>query len=50
MGDLALVVGLAWVVLFGFWIMGRLDRFFSRGGISPCWDAEEEQTPRQGGK
>ena len=43
MTDLVLMVGLACAVLFGVWIMGRLDRFFSSGGILPLWDAEEEQ-------
>lgn len=40
--DLALVGGLACVVLFGFWIMDRLDRFLNSGVIQSCWDAEEE--------
>ena len=43
MEALVLIGGLFFIAVFGYYVVGRLGRFLDRGGISPYWDAEEDE-------
>ena len=43
METLVLFGGFIWVFAAGLWVMGKIDRFLSGGGIRPYWDEDEEQ-------
>ena len=47
MEALVLIGGLFFIAVFGYYVVGRLGRFLDRGGISPYWDAEEEETAKK---
>ena len=40
---LLLTGGILYAAVVGFFVMDRLGRFLDKGGISPCWDASEEE-------
>ena len=40
---LLLAGGILYAGAVGFFVMDRLGRFLDRGGISPYWDASEEE-------
>ena len=40
---LLLTGGILYAAVVGFFVMDRLGRFLDRGGISPYWDASEEE-------
>ena len=42
METLVLVGGFIFIGAFGFWIMGKIDRFLDSGGFSTYWDEEEQ--------
>ena len=42
MEAVVLLGGFLYLLVFGFWIMGKVDRFIDSGGFSPYWDEEEE--------
>lgn len=48
MEALVLVGGFVLAGIAGYWVINRLCRFLDAGGISPYWDAEEEQAAKRG--
>lgn len=42
METLVLFGGFICVFAAGLWVMGKIDRFLSGGGIRPYWDEDEE--------
>ena len=49
MEALVLIGGFLFVAVLGYYVIGRLGRFLDRGGISPYWDAEEEEDAKKTG-
>ena len=47
MEALVLIGGLFFIAVFGYYVVGRLGRFLDRGGISPYWDAEEDEDAKK---
>ena len=47
MEALVLIGGFLFVAVLGYYVIGRLGRFLDRGGISPYWDAEEEEDAKK---
>ena len=47
MEALVLIGGLFFIAVLGYYVIGRLGRFLDRGGISPYWDAEEEEDAKK---
>ena len=47
MEALVLIGGLFFIAVFGYYVVGHLGRFLDRGGISPYWDAEEEEAAKK---
>ena len=47
MEALVLIGGLFFIAVFGYYVVGRLGRFLDRGGISPYWDAEEDEAAKK---
>ena len=47
MEALVLIVGFLFVVVLGYYEVGRLDHFLDKGAISPYWDAEEEEAAKK---
>ena len=47
MEALVLISGLFFIAVFGYYVVGRLGRFLDRGGISPYWDAEEDEAAKK---
>ena len=43
---LLLAGGILYAAVVGFFVMDRLGRFLDKGGISPYWDALEEERDR----
>ena len=49
MEALVLIGGLFFIAVFGYYVVGRFGQFLDRGGISPYWDAEEEEDAKKTG-
>lgn len=47
MEALVLIGGFLFVAVLGYYVVGRLGRFLDKGGISPYWDAEEEEAAKK---
>ena len=47
MEALVLIGGFLFVAVLGYYVVGRLGRFLDKGGISPYWDAEEEEAAKE---
>lgn len=47
MEALVLIGGFLFVAVLGYYVVGRLGQFLDKGGISPYWDAEEEEAAKK---
>ena len=46
MEAIVLIAGILYIAVVGYLAMDRLGRFLDKGGISPYWDASEEERDR----
>ena len=47
MEALVLIGGFLFVAVLGYSAVGRSGQFLDKGGISPYWDAEEEEAAKK---
>ena len=47
MEALILIGGFLFVAVLGYYVVGRFGQFLDKGGISPYWDAEEEEAAKK---